>query len=409
MTKLSEALDKLYERTSKGRKLGLERVEAACEALGHPEKAFEAVHVAGTNGKGSVCAFVSSMAKAAGKKVGMYTSPHLMRYAERIQIDGEPIDDESLADVLDRVLDAGPELTFFEASTVAAFLAFKEANVELAVIEVGLGGRLDATNVIPAPRVAVITRVSFDHMAELGDSLEAIAAEKVAIIKKGSAVVTGKLHPAGRQAVSDRLVETGGRLVPLVSPEPVPGARIAYPRLAMFGSNLAVANTVARELGFSTDAMTAGIEATTWPGRNELLHRNGQDLTLLDCAHNPDAMVALSHVLEPSLLGDIESRKDIALVFGALKRKSWKAMLARLENASGHRVYVPCPGADPVPVEDMVKAYPGDTAADIGEALAMARTKVGGRGVVVVTGSSYLVGAARALLLGVSADAPVDM
>ena len=177
----------------------------------------------------------------------------------------------------------------------------------------------------------------------------------------------------------------------------------------MFGSNLAVANTVARELGFGTDAMTAGIEATTWPGRNELLHRNGQDLTLLDCAHNPDAMVALSHVLEPSLLGDIESRKDIALVFGALKRKSWKAMLARLENASGHRVYVPCPGPDPVPVEELAKAYPGETAADIGEALATARAKVGGRGVVVVTGSSFLVGAARALLLGVTADAPVDM
>ena len=144
-----------------------------------------------------MCAFVAAMAKAAGKKVGMFTSPHLMRYAERIQVDGEPLDDETLASVLNRVLEIGPELTFFEVSTVAALLAFKEAEVDLAVIEVGLGGRLDATNVLPPPRVAVITRISFDHMAELGDSLEAIAAEKVAIHQ-------GRLGCRNRQTTSGR-------------------------------------------------------------------------------------------------------------------------------------------------------------------------------------------------------------
>jgi dihydrofolate synthase/folylpolyglutamate synthase len=306
-------------------------------------------------------------------------------------------------------MDKAPELTFFEVATLTAFLAFREAQIELAVLEVGLGGRLDATNVVPPPRIAAVTRIAYDHMADLGDTLGQIATEKAGIIKDGSTVVLGKLHPEARAAIEARAAEVGARIVPLGPPEPVPGAPLAYPRTALVGSNLAVAVTIGRELGFTSEALAQGIEATQWPGRNELLHRNGQELTLLDCAHNPDGAVALSHSLDPSVLGEIESRREIALVFGALSTKNWRAMLRRLENVAGHRVYVAPPVKKAVEPREMAAYIPGEVAVDVGQALDRARTLVGPRGVVVVAGSIFLVGAARALLLNLPTDPPVAL
>lgn len=409
MSDLKATLERLYALALHGRKLGLERVQAACDKLGNPERSFQAVHVAGTNGKGTVTAFVGSMARAAGQRVGVYTSPHLCRFAERINIGGAPLEDDKLVVYLNQVMDIGPDLTFFEVATVAAFLAFRDAQVELAVIEVGLGGRLDATNVIPPPRVAAITRVSYDHVAELGDSLSKIAFEKAGIIKQGSAVVLGKLHPDARAQAEKRMAEVGAREVPLGSPEPVPGAPLAYPRVALVGSNLAVAVTIGRELGYSPETLAKGVEQTVWPGRNELLHRNGQELTLLDCAHNPDGAVALSHALDPSVLGDIESRKEIALVFGAINSKNWRAMLKRLETVAGHRVFVAPPVKRAVDPYEMSAAVAGEVAEGVPDALARARQLVGQRGLVVVTGSIFLVGAARASLLNLPTDPAIDL
>ncbi len=409
MSDLKTTLERLYALALHGRKLGLERVQAVCNRLGNPERSFEAVHVAGTSGKGTVTAFVGSMARAAGKNVGVYTSPHLCRFAERINIGGAPIEDDKLVYYLNQVMDAGPELTFFEVATVAAFLAFRDARVGVAVLEVGLGGRLDATNVIPPPRVAAITRVSYDHNAELGDSISKIAAEKAGIIKPGSAVVLGKLHPHARAEAERKIAEVGAREVPLGSPEPVPGAPLAYPRVALVGSNLAVAVTIGRELGFAPEVLAKGVEQTVWPGRNELLHRNGQELTLLDCAHNPDGAVALSHALDPSVLGDIESRKEIALVFGAIGSKNWRAMLKRLESVAGHRVFVAPPIRKAVDPYEMSAAFAGEVAEGVPDALARGRQLVGPRGLVVVTGSIFLVGAARAALLNLPTDPAIDL
>jgi len=409
LSDLKATLERLYALALHGRKLGLERVQSVCDKLGNPERSFQAVHVAGTNGKGTVTAFVGSMARAAGLRVGVYTSPHLCRFAERINIGGAPIEDDKLVAYLNQVMDLGPELTFFEVATVAAFLAFRDARIELAIIEVGLGGRLDATNVIPPPRVAAITRVSYDHMAELGDSLSQIAFEKAGIIKPGSAVVLGKLHPDARAQAEKRMAEVGAREVALGSPEPVQGAPLAYPRVALVGSNLAVAVTIGRELGFSPEVLAKGVEQTVWPGRNELLHRNGQELTLLDCAHNPDGAVALSHALDPSVLGDIESRKEIALVFGAIASKNWRAMLKRLESVAGHRVFVAPPIKRAVDPYEMSAAVAGEVAEGVPDALARARHLVGQRGLVVVTGSIFLVGAARASLLNLPTDPAIDL
>lgn len=410
MSQYASALKRLYGLAPLGRQLGLSRVQAACDHFGNPERGFEAVHVAGTNGKGTVASFLASMALADGKKVGLYTSPHLVNYAERIRVDGTPIAPEILADILTEVMNAAPNLTFFEVTTVAAFLAFREAKVNFAVLEVGLGGRLDATNVIPPPKAVAITRIAFDHMAELGDTLSDIAREKAAVIKSGAIVVLGKTHPDATAVIEQRVAEVGARLVALGSPEPITGKPLAYPRAAMLGSNLALATTLAREIGISPDAMCRGIEGTTWPGRNELLHRNGRELTLLDCAHNPDGAVTLSHMLDPGLLGEIESRREIALVFGALKSKNWKAMLRRLQQVAGHRVYVAPPIPDKaVNPDEMRSVLSGEVAPSVADALARARNLVGQYGVVVVAGSTYLVGAARALLLGLPPDPQIDL
>jgi dihydrofolate synthase/folylpolyglutamate synthase len=206
----------------------------------------------------------------------------------------------------------------------------------------------------------------------------------------------------------DRIAEVGARLVPLGSPEPIAGAPLAYPRMAMIGTNLAVAVTTARELGIPAEAMANGVEATVWPGRNELLHRNGQELTLLDCAHNPDGAVALSHVIDPSVLGEIESRRDVALVFGTLTSKNWRAMLQRLEHVAAHRVFVAPPVGTATDPKEMADAVGGEVSESVANALARARELVGPRGVVVVTGSAFLVGAARASLLGLQTDPAID-
>lgn len=409
MTDYHSALTRLYGLVGRGRELGLERMAEACARFGNPERSFRAVHVAGTNGKGTVCAFLSSMLQAGGRKVGLYTSPHLCRFVERIRVDGEPLAEDGFARLVDQVMDGAPELSFFETATLIAFLAFREAGVETAVLEVGLGGRLDATNVIPPPEVAIVTRVAFDHMTELGSTLRAIALEKAGIIKPGSKVVTGRLHPEAAAAVGQRVGEVGAELIPLGSPEPIPGAPLAYPRVAMVGSNLAVAVTAGRALGLSPEQLAAGVERTEWPGRNELLHREGQELTLLDCAHNPDAAVALSHSLDPSVLGDIESRRDIALVFGAIRGKNHRAMLQRLEPVAGHRIYVAPPIPKAMDPTEMTAVLPGEVASDVPEALSRARELVGARGLVVVTGSTFLVGAARAHLLGLESDPAVDL
>jgi folylpolyglutamate synthase/dihydropteroate synthase len=177
----------------------------------------------------------------------------------------------------------------------------------------------------------------------------------------------------------------------------------------MIGTNLAVATTAARALGISPEKMAEGIEGLNWPGRNELLHRNGQELTLLDCAHNPDSTVALSHALDPSMLGEVESRRDIALVFGAIQGKNYRAMLRRLEHVAPHRVFVAPPINKAVDPNEFTKILKGEVAGSVEQALQRAREVVGAKGVVVVTGSSFLVGAARALLLSLPCDPAVDM
>ncbi|MBS2018484.1 MAG: bifunctional folylpolyglutamate synthase/dihydrofolate synthase [Deltaproteobacteria bacterium] len=408
---LARALSALYARVPLGMRLGLEAMREACARAGNPENAFEVAHVGGTNGKGSTCAMVEAMVRATGKKTGLYTSPHLARFAERIRIDGVPIDDEALAAVLERAMEIGPDLSFFETATLAAFLAFRDHGVEVAVIEVGIGGRLDATNVIAAPRVAAVTRVAFDHMDRLGDTLEKIAREKAAIAKSGMPIVLGPMAPEVRAAALEVALAAGA--LPIVmgdDPEALP--RDAT--LALGGGyqhdNARIAWRIARELGIPESARREGLARAVWPGRfEEIAIAKGKlrGTWIFDGAHNPDGARALVAAIR-DLGARSPERMPGALVFGALADKAWREMLDVLAALPFPRFYVAPRGRAATPPPDLAAHAQGVVSTSLPLALTKAH-RAAAKHSVVVCGSLYLVGEARALLLGEPTDPPVAL
>ena len=353
MRALSPHLKDLYSRAPRGIELGLAPTAAACEALGHPERSAKlTAHVAGTNGKGSVSAMLESIARAAGHHTGLYTSPHLCRFAERIRIDGEPLSDERLEAVLGEALGLTPKLTFFEAATVAAFLAFREERVTTQVIEVGLGGRLDATNVLSAPTVSVITRIDFDHEERLGHTLAAIAGEKAGIAKAASPIVVGALDEDSKRVITEKAAQAGTTVIHALEDEEA-CALAKRAHLLLAGAhqlgNATIAAAAARVMGFSADAVERGLSTATWPGRLETIESGGR-FFLLDAAHNPDGARSLAfHVGSAARDGSKATGTGGAdlLVFGALLDKSWKKMLEILAPIAPNRIYAIPPGARP--------------------------------------------------------------
>lgn len=400
---LARALGNLYARIPMGMRLGLEPMRSACAAHGHPERSFRAVHVAGTNGKGSVSAMVESIARAHGMRTGLYTSPHLCRFAERIRVDGEPIDDRALAPLLARVLDAAADLSFFEAATLAAFLAFREARVDVAVVEVGIGGRLDATNVLPAPAAAAITRIALDHADRLGSTLIDIAREKAGIAKPGLDIVLGPIPPDLRRVI-DRVARDNGATTSSSSDATIPDI------LALAGDhqrdNARIASILGGRIGASSDAVARGLATVAWPAR---LERIGP--CLLDAAHNPDGAAALARYvrgmgLEPD---------RVTLVFGTLADKDWRAMLSTLAPLATTRIYVAPQGAARAAADPraMASTHAGMVAASVDAALAAAGVDAAlaeaGGPLVVVCGSIGLVGQIRAKLCRLPCDPPVAL
>ena len=397
----------MYALAPRGALLGLERVRAACAALNHPEKRFSSVHIAGTNGKGSVAAMVDAMVRAAGLRAGLYTSPHLTRFAERIQIGGEPVSEERLVSALGGVLDRFPELTFFETATVAAFVLFAESNVELAVVEVGLGGRLDATNVLEAPRATAITRIALDHTELLGNDLASIAREKAGILKRGVPAVVGPLDSVSLAEVRTQAERVGAPLR-LTTEDHDLATFVARHPPALAGKyqldNAKIAVALAERLALPADAVARGLRETRWPGRLETLVTI-EGAVLLDAAHNPDGARAVSDELAKMPGGPAR----VALVFGALADKDATAMLSLLAPHAQHRFYVTPEGRRATDPVQLALHRPGRIARSIPDALAAARAAVGREGLVVVTGSIFLVGAARAHLLGLPRDPAVAL
>jgi dihydrofolate synthase / folylpolyglutamate synthase len=382
-------------------------MRAACLATGSPERAFEVVHVAGTNGKGSVSAMVESIARVHGIRTGLFTSPHLARFAERIRIDGRPMDDPALAELLVEALDRAPDVTFFETATLAAFLAFREAKVELAILEVGLGGRLDATNVVPTPRAAAITRIAFDHTDRLGTTLDAIAREKAGIAKPGLEILLGPLQSEARAAIDD--VARAARATTRSVPEDEEATRfVQTATLGLAGEhqkdNAAIAYLLGASLGATVKERAQGLASVEWPGRLETV-RSPQGDVLFDAAHNPDGVESLARYV--AALG--KSHDSVALVFGVLADKPWVEMVDRAAPMAAHRFYA-CPSGraavDPVALD---ARHSGRIETSAREAYAHARAAVGAEGLVVVCGSILLVGEVRAAVLGLRMDPPVAM
>ncbi|NUP12810.1 MAG: bifunctional folylpolyglutamate synthase/dihydrofolate synthase [Polyangiaceae bacterium] len=416
----SELLRALYARGHRGIELGLGRVTAAAHTLGDPQATFSALHVAGTNGKGSTCAMLEGIARAGGLRVGLYTSPHLARLAERIRIDGEPVDDARLDHALARVLsDAPPELTFFETLTLAAFVVFHEAKLDVVVLEVGLGGRLDATNLVEAPLATGITSITvgeggrdLEHEALLGSTTAAIAREKAGIAKRGRPLVVGPVRDDARDAIFEVARERGAdpiwtcagdaretatmpdgsvvRLAPkLAGPHQRANAEVAA----------AMATHAAPVLGLSKETIERGIANAAWPGRMEEIEVDGRRV-ILDCAHNIDGARALVE----ALAAQGHEPASSVLVFGALADKGFAPMLRVLAPLANRRVYT-CPsGRAPASPDALSAVAQGEAepepARAIHRAIAMAE-----RGeTVLVCGSIYLVGAIRAELLGMPTD-----
>ena len=319
-----------------GVKFGLENIRAIVGRLGHPERAFRSVHVAGTNGKGSVTAMVDAALRAAGYRSARYTSPHLMDLTERFVIDGRPVSHSALIDAVALVREAVLELkgdgtlqadpTFFEVTTAVAFELFRNGGAEIAVVEVGLGGRLDATNVI-TPEVAAITSIALDHQRHLGSTVREIAREKAGIIKPHTPVVVGALPEEARVVIEEVARDQGAEVIHADLSE-LGGRRVALPgRHQRFKASVAlkVLETLDR-LGIpvARQAIDAGLADVVWPGRlDSRTLPDGREL-LLDAAHNPAGAEALGAFLQSSSDG------KRPLVFAAMRDKDVPGMLSAL-------------------------------------------------------------------------------
>ncbi|MFQ5353347.1 MAG: bifunctional folylpolyglutamate synthase/dihydrofolate synthase [Thermodesulfobacteriota bacterium] len=417
-----ETLDHLYSLTGLGIRPGLDNIKGLMKLLGNPERSLPAVHIAGTNGKGSTAAMIESVFREAGYRVGLYTSPHLTRFNERIRIGGGFITDEDLLCTASEALEArrrlkeerGLEATFFEVATAMALLYFREKKVDLAVMETGLGGRLDATNIM-RPLVSIITNVEMDHCAFLGSTVGGIAAEKAGIIKKNTPVISGVAGSAGSLIMSRAAEVKSGPHLRLgheftCEGRSEGGFNYRGPKTSLKGlelglcgafqySNAAVALAALELLAESYPnindaAMREGLRRVRWPGRFELLCKRPP--VVLDCAHNAAGARALAEALKEyfspplamTLVTGVSEDKDIKGILSGLLPLARRvilteaampraASLAALQKAAGE-------------IRDNCEAEP-----TVGRAIASALKGLRQGEVLVIAGSIFVAGEAR--------------
>ncbi|MGH7788950.1 MAG: bifunctional folylpolyglutamate synthase/dihydrofolate synthase, partial [Candidatus Binatia bacterium] len=423
MTEYERTLEWLFAlEAAKGMDFKLERVALALERLGHPQRRFASLHVAGTNGKGSVAAMLHAMLAAGGYRVGLYTSPHLVELGERIRVDDRDIGRGEVVGLSDEIRAAvtgrGIDLTFFEFLTVLAFLYFARSGVEVAVVEVGLGGRLDATNVLD-PLAAVITTIGLDHTEWLGDSIAAIAAEKGGIIKSGRPVVVGRIEGDALDVLQGLAAERGAPLLRAgrdyrVAGGPagldfdglgwslrgVPvGLRGAHQR-DNAGTAVAALSAVSSSLPVAEAAIRRGLASVRWKGRMDVVAT--APLTVLDGAHNLDGVDALLREL-PELLGG----RPLHLLFAVMGDKAWRPMVERLAPKVASAVVtqvLPPRGAPADAVAEAFRAHcPATVVPEVGAAFAEVQRRAGAGDAIVACGSLFLVGALYAIGVGAAA------
>ena len=425
-------------------KFDLAYVREMMDALGHPERRFASVLIAGTNGKGSTAAMLSSMLRVAGYKTGLYSSPHLIRINERIRVNGDVISDPEFGEMHERVERTAQQLlqsgklpwhpSFFEMLTVMAFEYFASIGVEIAVLEVGMGGRLDATNVVE-PMISVIADVSLDHQKYLGETIAEIAREKAGIIRQNGVVVTLPQHPQANEVIGQAILEKNARAVsatkyvPPVSPgaetyfegRPRPEAgRSRYPLVVMGEEidvdspltgrhqlrNLALAIATVEELaqfGFKVtpQQMEQGIRQTRWPGRFQVLPASAathQREMVLDVAHNPAGAWALRSALSENFPG-----RELTLVFAAMRDKALAEMATILFPIAEQVVVTRVANPRAATTHELLQAgsntgTPLFAEDSVAGALARARDISKPQGLIVVTGSIFLVGEAMSAM-----------
>jgi len=404
----------LYGLQTHGIKLGLDGIRALLALLDHPEDGLSIALVGGTNGKGSVAAMLDAMLAAHGRRSGLYTSPHLVRPEERIRIEGADIASPVFDGIVARVRSAAEQLethpSFFEVMTAAALVAFREVKVGDVVLEVGLGGRLDATNVTE-PRVSAVVTVDLDHVAVLGHTLPAIAAEKAAIARPGRPLVSGVTQDEAIAVLRTHCASIGAtfldaRATPL--PEPLTLTLDGEHQRANARVAVATLRAFAEASGFRVDEarIRQGLAGTRWPGR---LHEiAGAPAVLLDGAHNAAGAEALARHLAT------RPGPRPVLVFAAMADKDATAILAPLVPVVASVVTTRPPverAADPSMLADLARSLgvPAEPRADPLAAVARAREEAGATGTVLVAGSLYLVGAVLALLEEPGAPGPISM
>lgn len=423
----------LFPRLAGGVRWGLDRTERLLDAVGDPHRRFRALHIGGTNGKGSVSAILASILRETGVRTGLYTSPHLCSFRERVQVNGRPLSEEALVGVARRLWPAVQREypSFFEATTAIAFLAFAEAEVEAAIVEVGLGGRLDATNVI-LPESVVLTNVALDHAEYLGDTLESIAREKSGIIKPGVPVVTAERDPVVLEIFRHRAREVGAAFH-VLDRSSIRGLRVGFEgtcfqlrtehwgdlavRLPLIGAHQATNAALAvralellpPDLRPDREAVLRGLRQVRWPGRLQLA-RVGPALWIFDVAHNPAGVEALVATLRALPLP-----RPVVVVFGVLSDKDWRGMLPPLLDMGDAVVLTVPPTApehrrwDPTEVLQRLPGAPAEVVSAFDQAIDEAHTRAAG-GSVIVTGSFHTVGDALCMLglapYGVDAPLP---
>ncbi len=385
-----ESVKYLFSRELFGMKLGLDNIRGLLCDLGNPQDSFKSIHVAGTNGKGSTCAFIASILEKQGYKVGLYTSPHLVDFRERIRIGEKLIPKKDMARLLGTIKPLVRTHTYFEITTALAFLYFKEQGVDFAVVEVGMGGRLDATNVID-PEISVITNVSFDHMHHLGDTISKIAYEKAGIIKPGADVVTAAKGDA-LKVIRKTCKEKGCSLH--VSKE----MKIRNGLNGEFqNKNVSLAIKAAEVLRgkghmISEKSIKDGIRKARWPGRLEFLGKN----ILLDCCHNPDGAKILSYEMKKIR----KSYGKVCLILGIMQDKDIGGVCRPIEQLADEIVLTRARikrAASPEVIATFLKRKPV-IKKDIKEAIGYAKKIAGKKDLIVIAGSIYLAGEAYSAL-----------
>jgi dihydrofolate synthase / folylpolyglutamate synthase len=387
----SAAIQWLFGTQNRGVKLGLENVRRLLAALGEPQNELRFVHIAGTNGKGSVCAMIDSICRFAGKRTGLFTSPHLIRFNERIQVSGTQISDDALVYGVEKIrrhIDERFHPTFFEITTALALDYFRKQGVELVVFETGLGGRLDATNVV-YPMVSVLTSIDLDHQNCLGESLTEIATEKGGIIKPGIPVVSAPQVPEVRVTLECIADERSAPITFVENPliEPIVGLAGPHQRL-----NAAVATAAMKRAGIEAGprAVREGLAKVHWPGR---FQRIGERL-VLDGAHNPAGTKQLIRTWE-----EYVKRQRATIIFGGMRDKDLASMISILSSVAARFLIVPVRSQRTASTEEIARFVPKHVPCaqcrSAEEALGLAHSF---EDQILVTGTLFLVGEVLSIL-----------